>query len=172
MGAPLTSDDESKSRKQVLLGLALLVSLSGVLCCSIQRSWFFGLPRVAKVLIYTCLGVAIAFAQIFSAIDLINVGFGLCQVTTAVTPVESTIQVSLIVGAALVMGSIFGFMFGLLDVPNEISYHVRLSLIKEEQICYPIGGALGAMAGFANEYLRNQEEGYLQLKRAEYDADI
>lgn len=70
------------------------------------------------------------------------------------------------------MGSIFGCMFGLLDVANEISYHVRLSLLREEQICYPIGAILGAAAGFANEYLRNQEEMYVQLKRAEYDADI
>lgn len=170
-GTPLP-DERSKTRRKIFMGLAALVSVSGLLCCVVQRPSFYLLPRLVKIPTYTLLGVSISFALIFSAIDLINVGFSLCRMSTSRSPVESSIQVSLIVLVAILMGSIFGFMFGLLDVANQISYHVRLSLLREEQLCYPIGGLLGGLAGFANEYLRNQEDGYLQLKRVEFDADI
>ncbi len=32
-------------------------------------------------------------------------------------------------------------------------------LLREEHYCYPVGAALGGLAGFGNEYLREQEEG-------------
>ncbi|EZG86208.1 putative membrane protein [Gregarina niphandrodes] len=172
LGAPL-ADEKARQRQRIFLALSFLVSVSGLICITMQRGgWFYRSPKVLKVAVYTLLGVSLAFALIFSAIDLINVGFGICMLTSTRSPVESNVQVSLIIAVALLMGSIFGCMYGLLDVANEISYHVKLSLLKDEAFTYPIGGLLGALAGFANEYLRNQEEAYIQIKRQEYDADI
>eukprot|EP01054_Gregarina_sp_Poly1_P004369 Gregarina_sp_Poly_1__4368@NODE_2363_length_2231_cov_400_485213_g1505_i0_p1_GENE_NODE_2363_length_2231_cov_400_485213_g1505_i0NODE_2363_length_2231_cov_400_485213_g1505_i0_p1_ORF_typecomplete_len241_score13_62Saf_2TM/PF18303_1/1_7Saf_2TM/PF18303_1/65Nitrate_red_gam/PF02665_14/12_NODE_2363_length_2231_cov_400_485213_g1505_i07831505 len=157
------ADEESRGRQRVFLFLALLVSVSGLLCCTIQKHWFFALPRLIKIPIYSLLGVSIAFALIFSTIDLMNVAFGLCQLSSARSPVDSAVQVSLIVGAALLMGCIFGFIFGILDVANEISYHVRLSLLREEQFCYPIGGVIGALVSI--ELLSNTRMSYDHVGR-------
>eukprot|EP01053_Blabericola_migrator_P005316 Blabericola_migrator_1__5315@NODE_2727_length_2416_cov_377_103874_g1708_i0_p1_GENE_NODE_2727_length_2416_cov_377_103874_g1708_i0NODE_2727_length_2416_cov_377_103874_g1708_i0_p1_ORF_typecomplete_len300_score28_53DUF872/PF05915_12/1_1DUF872/PF05915_12/1_3e03DUF2407_C/PF13373_6/2_6e02DUF2407_C/PF13373_6/2_2e03DUF2407_C/PF13373_6/8_3_NODE_2727_length_2416_cov_377_103874_g1708_i010831982 len=157
---PIT-DEEHKSRQKVFFMLSLMVSASGLLCCTIQRHWFFVLPRILKIPIYSLLGISISFALIFSTIDLMNVGFSLCQLNSARSPVDSAVQVSLIVGAALLMGCIFGFIFGILDVANEISYHVRLSLLREEQFCYPIGGFIGALVSAA--LLSNKRGVYYRL---------
>ena len=52
------------------------------------------------------------------------------------------------------MGIAFGLIFGLLDIEDESLYHLRFALMKEETYCYPIGFALGAIAGYANQKLR------------------
>lgn len=59
--------------------------------------------------------------------------------------IDLWLQVILIVSSAIIMGSIFGLIFGLLDVANEVSYHVRLSLLRDEEYCYPIGGIFGGL---------------------------
>lgn len=46
---------------------------------------------------------------------------------------------------ALLMGAIFGTIFGVMKVEEEVSYHLRLALLREEHYCFPIGGILGAL---------------------------
>jgi hypothetical protein len=68
----------------------------------------------------------------------------------------SSAQVYLLVVSALVMGFSFGLIFGLLDVEDESLGHLRVALLREQSICYPIGAALGGLAAMANQHLRDQ----------------
>merc|ERR1711916_323094 len=86
--------------------------------------------------------------------------------------IESNAQVYMILSFALVMGGVFGFIFGVLDVEDSTSYQIKLALLREEHYCYPIGAFLGAIAGFMNEYIRLWEIENLSLAHAEFDDDI
>jgi len=166
------SDPAALVRRRVFAGLAVTVSASGLLSCFLQKSFLAALPRVVKVPLYSLLGISISFALIFSAIDLINIAVGLFRLSPGSNPIENMTQVSLILTVTLTMGAIFGFIFGLMNVDDEIQYHVRMSLLREEQYCYPIGAGVGLFAGFANEFLRQKENHYIEAKRAEFDSDI
>ena len=37
------------------------------------------------------------------------------------------------------VGAIYGFIFGVLDVEDEVNYQLTLALKREESYCYPIG---------------------------------
>lgn len=108
----------------------------------------------------------------FSVVDLINYVLGFLQVSIAKPMVESASQVYLVLMVALVMGGTFGtFIFGAMDVEDEVSYQIRLALLREEHYCYPLGAVLGGAAGFGNEYLREQEDNY-QNFAVEFDDEI
>merc|ERR1712087_1096938 len=83
---------------------------------------------------------------------------GFLQVSVAKPVVESAAQVYMILTTALIMGALFGLIFGVMDVEDEVSYQIRLALLREERYCYPVGGVLGGVVGFANEYIRETEE--------------
>lgn len=85
---------------------------------------------------------------------------------------------------ALLMGAIFGTMFGVMKV-EEGSFHIRLALLREEHYCFPIGGLLGGLVsvvaqfgrivwqtGFANEYIRLKTEVWDSVQQNEFDEDI
>merc|ERR1712093_546253 len=108
-----------------------------------------------KVPLYTILGVSVSFALTFSLVDLCNYVAGF-QVSVAKPLVESNEQVYLILIVSLIMGGIFGLVFGVMDVEDEVSFQIRLALKREEGYCYPVGAVLGGCAGFANEWLRQR----------------
>ena len=54
----------------LLLGFALLVTVSGVVCFLLERDWSHGLSAHAKVPLYALLGVSLSFSTHFTAIDL------------------------------------------------------------------------------------------------------
>lgn len=70
------------------------------------------------------------------------------------------------------MGGIFGSIFGILDLDDEIAYHVRLALLREQPYCYPIGALLGGIGGFGNEYLRQQEATIHKTYQSDFDDEI
>lgn len=49
----------------------------------------------------------------------------------------------LVVGSACLMGLSFGLVFGLMDVEDAKMSHIRIELMREESICYPIGAIIG-----------------------------
>eukprot|EP00922_Rhytidocystis_sp_ex-Travisia-forbesii_P033737 GHVS01050118.1.p1 GENE.GHVS01050118.1~~GHVS01050118.1.p1 ORF type:complete len:301 (+),score=49.25 GHVS01050118.1:283-1185(+) len=164
--------EQAQARKLQLMFFALLIILSGILCFVLERNWFIGLNRFAKVPIYVLLGISIAFALTFSLVDLINYTMGLVQHTLARPLVESKNQVYLVLCLSLVKGALFGLVFGVMDVEDEAAYHFRLALLREEHFCYPIGAVLGAVAGFGNEYLRQKEETLNRKRMGEFDEEI
>ncbi len=60
---------------------------------------------------------------------------------------------------SFVVGSLFGIIFGLMDVEDYASRPMVLYkvLYKEISFCEPIGLLFGSFAGFMTEFLRQQE---------------
>ena len=52
------------------------------------------------------------------------------------------------------MGSIYGFIFGLMDIEDANKFTIKMLIMKEEGYCFYIGIILGGIAGFLNEFLR------------------
>lgn len=167
----LAPEDEQKRKKQLTF-FACLILVSGFLCFILEKNWFIGLSWTTKVPLYTILGVSVAFALVFSVVDLVNYMMGFLRASVARPVVESSHQVYLIMTIALIMGATFGFIFGIMDIEDEIQYQVRLALLKEERTCLPIGAVLGAIAGFGNEYLRLKSDEYVSLQSSGFDDDI
>jgi len=157
------SADDSETAQKPLTCFALLIIVSGLLCFTLEREWYHGLTPLMKVPLYMILGTSVAFALTFSVIDLVNYVLGFLQVSIAKPFVESTAQVYTVLASSLLMGCLFGFIFGVMDVEDEVSYQIRLALLREEHYCYPFGAILGGAVGFANEYIRVQEESQSSL---------
>jgi len=168
------ADDPMQMKKMHLSIFAGTIILSGLLCFLLDRRMFVGLAAWMKVPLYMTLGLAVAFALTFSIVDVLNYVLGFCQSSIAKPIVESSNQVYLVLVVSLVMGVIFGFTFGLLDVEDEQVYHIRVALMREEHYCYPMGLALGSMAGFGNEHFRQKDDyaGYQGVAQTEFDEDI
>ncbi|KAF4674545.1 hypothetical protein FOL47_009071 [Perkinsus chesapeaki] len=170
--AQMVSTPEESARKKQLQLFASLIVVSGFLCFILEKNWFVGMSPVLKIPLYSVLGVSVSFALTFSVVDMINYLLGFLQVVVARPLVESTSQVYLVLFIALIMGGTFGFIFGVMDVEDEVQYQVRLALLREEHYCYPIGALLGGIGGFGNEYLRQQSDEYTALQNTEFDDDI
>ncbi len=148
-------------RPCLLVCFSSLVLVSGLLCFILEKNWFVNMSPGLKVPLYSILGVAVCFALLFSIIDLINYCCGLCSNDQDSKPlVETEMQVYLVVAAAVIMGFIFGLVFGLLDVEDADMAHLKVALLREESICYPIGALLGGVASAINQYLREESDDY------------
>ena len=170
--ALLLMPEDEKRRKKQLTFFASLILVSGFLCFILEKNWFAYLTWTAKIPLYTILGIAVTFALVFSVVDLINYVMGFLRASAARPVVESSHQVYFIMTVALVMGAAFGFIFGAMDIEDEIQYQIRLALLKEERTCLPIGAILGALAGFGNEYIRLKSDEYTALEAGAFDDDI
>lgn len=148
----------STAKRKPLAAFALLIILSGIICFTLEQQWYHGLSPVFKVPLYMILGTSVAFALTFSVVDLVNYILGFLQVAIAKPFVESASQVYMVLTTALIMGGLFGLVFGVMDVEDEVSYQIRLALLREERYCYPVGAILGGVVGFTNEYIREEEE--------------
>eukprot|EP00397_Hematodinium_sp_SG-2012_P049282 GEMP01056787.1.p1 GENE.GEMP01056787.1~~GEMP01056787.1.p1 ORF type:complete len:225 (+),score=24.92 GEMP01056787.1:77-751(+) len=144
----------SSVRESTLNVFGMLVIVSGCMCFFLENKWYFHLSPLVKIPMYTLLGVAVSFALTFSVVDMINYVLGFLQTSVAKPLVESVRQIQLVLLVALIMGGIFGFIFGLMDIEDAVQYQIRLRLLKQEHYCFPIGGLLGSFAGVGNEYLR------------------
>merc|ERR1739840_83845 len=130
-----------------------------MVCFTLEQKWYQGMSPIMKVPLYMVLGTSVAFALTFSVVDLVNYILGFLQASSIAKPfVESAAQVYMVLATALVMGGLFGLVFGIMDVEDEVSYQIRLALLREERYCYPVGAVLGGAVGFANEYIREEEE--------------
>lgn len=140
---------------RVLNIFAYLIIAAGFMCFLLEKDWYFKLSPILKVPMYTLLGIAVSFALTFSVVDVINYLLGFMQQSVAKPFVESTRQIQLMLGIAMVMGAIFGFIFGIINLDNNLQYEIRLKLRQQEHNCFPLGGLLGFIAGVGNEYLRD-----------------
>jgi len=102
-------------------------------------------------------------------VDLVNFLLGFFQVYVARPLVESNEQVQSVLGISFLMGATFGFIFGVMDVEDEVSYQLGLALKREESYCYPIGAVLGVLGGVWNEFARSRAEAML---KTDWDEDI
>ncbi|CDJ35811.1 uncharacterized protein EMH_0092460 [Eimeria mitis] len=167
----VNADEASHGRKLQLTFFAGLIVFSGVLCFLLKRNWFVGLHPLLKVPLYTVLGVSVAFALTFSLVDVVNYLFSFFQSSVAKPLVESREQAYMVLFFTLVMGGIFGCIFGMMDVEDEMQYQIKLALLREQQFCYPLGAIIGGLAGFSNEILRQAEQ-RIRYCSTEFDEDI
>eukprot|EP00457_Paulinella_chromatophora_P013847 gb/GEZN01014199.1/.p1 GENE.gb/GEZN01014199.1/~~gb/GEZN01014199.1/.p1 ORF type:complete len:233 (+),score=40.78 gb/GEZN01014199.1/:25-723(+) len=159
-------------RPVLLTIFSLMVGFSGVLCFFLEKLWFINMSAWVKIPLYSLLGVSVCFALLFSVIDLINYCTGLfCQSPNAKALVETEKQVYLVVASAVVMGFLFGLLFGLMDVEDQDYEHLRSALMVEERLCYPIGALVGGTASAYNQKLREETRGYQFDPVADDDLD-
>ena len=131
--------------------------ISGILSFVIDSKTFLHIRPLYKVPLFCCLGVSVTFALIFSLLDFINFFFYACRDDQQSRPlIESTSQIFLILGSSVLMGFLFGFVFGMLDVEDARISHLRVSILRDQSICYPIGTLVGGIAACLNERLRNK----------------
>ncbi|KAK2197157.1 hypothetical protein BdWA1_000156 [Babesia duncani] len=137
---------DRNSRERLFLRVfGLMIIASGIICLCLQRNWFIHFPRLIKIFIYTLVGISISFALTFTIVDLVNYVISMFETSVARPLVESRSQVNLILAIALAMGGFFGFAFGIMDIDDEVEYHIKLALIKEESYTWPIGMVLGSL---------------------------
>lgn len=167
----VNADQSGQGRKLQLTFFAGLIVFSGVLCFVLKRNWFVGLHPIVKVPLYTILGVSVAFALTFSLVDVVNYIFSFFQPSVSKPLVESREQAYMVLLFTLVMGGVFGCIFGMMDVEDEMQYQIKLALLREQQFCYPLGALIGGLAGFSNEILRQSEQ-KLRYYSTEFDEEI
>eukprot|EP00919_Chromeraceae_sp_WS-2016_P069772 GHVR01165412.1.p1 GENE.GHVR01165412.1~~GHVR01165412.1.p1 ORF type:complete len:244 (-),score=44.79 GHVR01165412.1:245-976(-) len=165
-------DDDGSSLRKQLIFFATMIIISGVICFMLERHLFVHMSALSKIPLYVLLGVSVSFALVFSIVDFVNFIGGFMQNEHTKPVVESKAQVYLILLVSVIMGSVFGLVFGVLDVEDELQFHIRLSLIREEHYCYPVGAILGLMAGAGNELLRETSKMGVGKLKAHFDDDI
>jgi len=159
----------------LLAGFSVLVLLSGCVCFVLEAQWFTSLSPGAKVPLYSVLGVSLCFALLFSIIDLMNYCTGVCSCCrTTKALIETETQVYLVVATAMLMGFVFGFIFGLMDVEDEKIANIKVALLREESICYPIGAVMGAISATINQWLteNRREHHYDPVSDTNLDDDF
>jgi hypothetical protein len=142
----------SNGRRPILVGFAVLVIVSGILCLLLDEHWFEFAPS-KKVPLYAIVGGCVCFAFSFALLDLFNLGLMWARGTKSTPLIESPAQVNLILVTTMLMGAAFGLIFGLRDVEDQRGLALRDALIQEEKHCVPIGATLGGGAGIVNYLL-------------------
>eukprot|EP00920_Eleutheroschizon_duboscqi_P000642 GHVT01001793.1.p1 GENE.GHVT01001793.1~~GHVT01001793.1.p1 ORF type:complete len:292 (+),score=41.59 GHVT01001793.1:1091-1966(+) len=164
--------EESRRDTHTLSVFAILIIVSGLLCFFIERSWLLSWPSLFRVPLYGLIGVSVSFALTFALVDLLNFSVGVFQAAPAMSIVEAPNQVRLVLLTATAMGSIFGLIFGLLEVNDSIAFHVRLALLTEERHCLPVGAILGGLCGFGNEVLRIHSKQQAKRRHGSLEDEI
>lgn len=149
------SSIQSSKKKLLLILFASLIIISGLISLSLlEHQWYRRFNPISKIPVYIILGVSLNFAIIFGVVDVINYFIGLFQNNRDKSIVESHIQIVWVLINSLIMGWIYGLIFGLMDVEDAGRWEFQGKLLIEEKICMPIAGLLGFFGGFINEYLR------------------
>lgn len=128
--------------------------LSGVLAILLEKNWFMVLDSSSKIPLYAILGLAVTFTLVFALVDVINYTATFFLRPYDSVPVESGYQIMSILLASLVMGSVYGLVFGFMDIEDQKLYNIKDALIHDEYFCYPFGFLIGGLTGLINEYLR------------------
>jgi uncharacterized membrane protein (Fun14 family) len=121
------------AHRPALLVLAALMGASGLLCLAYQRHWFFSLAGGARVPIYALIGVSLAFALTFATAELLNYaaggGSGLGgggggepggAARARAALVQTPTQVILLAVASVLLGLVYGLMFGSAEIGRGV----------------------------------------------------
>ena len=165
-----STDPSYIERKPYILIVSIHIILSGFICFLLEKDWFVGLTPMKKIPLYAILGSAITLAFVFSFVDFVNYFFGLCQRATERSVLETpkqvkhlcfigiwviiSLQIFAVSAISLLMGLLYGFIFGWMDIEDADQYTLELKLMKDENYCMHIGIFLGGLGGFINEFFR------------------
>jgi hypothetical protein len=123
---------------RLALGLFAVIMLLSSVSCFIVDQNALRLSVGQRIPFYLFLGVAVSFAVTFALMDVLNAAFVI---------IRSSTQMLLILFSSVTTGALFGLIFALLDVEDDLSS--RHALIRDERVCAPVGMLVGAITGFA-----------------------
>jgi len=165
---PFPDDPGFRQRKPYVRLFAIAIITAGVLTFVLEKNWFVGFNPLIKIPFYAVVGASISFCFVFAAIDLFNYIAGLMQRDDASSIVDTPYQLYVLVILSITMGSIYGLLFGLMDIEDANKMNIKMLLMKEEGYCFYIGIVLGAIGGFTNEFFRKNLSHYV-FKKMEQD---
>jgi len=154
-----TSMNENRN---IMIVFALLVFASAAFSILLEKNWL-PLPPAAKVPMYAVVGLSLAFALTFSFTEFINMGVcdRCCKTDFENNPViGSKKQIFLIFAGAIIMGSVLGVLFGVIDVENDDQLHEKFN--KNLILSLPLGFFLGTIIGVINQVMRGTPQLYTQ----------
>ncbi|OII75635.1 hypothetical protein cand_030650 [Cryptosporidium andersoni] len=166
------TEEQGLDKRRFLLIFAGIIMLSGLLCFMLEKEWFTGLSPLLRVPIYSILGLSISFALAFSLVDVVNYISGLIMGPESPLLISSRSQILLVISSSLIMGCLFGLIFGLVEDSHSQVHYINISLMKQKHYCYTIGIIQGAICGFGNEVLRVSDKSYMIMGRTTYDSEV
>lgn len=140
----------------MLYTFSSLMIFSGLICFLLRKDWFTEINYLLKIPFFTTLGVSFSFIIILLFADCLNYCAASCGRGPARPIIDSNQQIYLVAALAVIMGFLYGFIFGILDLEDANLYKLAILAMKEESYCYPIGIILGGIAGFLNEIMRER----------------
>jgi len=142
-------------KRTIMIVFALLVFASSAFSFLLEKDWV-DLPSAAKIPMYAVVGLSLSFALTFSFTEFINMGIcdRCCKTDFENNPViGSKKQIFLIFAGAIVMGSVLGIMFGVIDVENDDMLHKKFN--ENLILSLPLGFVVGAIIGGVNQIMRS-----------------
>jgi len=139
------------AKPKILMGIAIMTICSGVSSILLEKDVFKGFTPHAKIPLYALLGITLAFAILFSIVDIINYAAGFCQPSHAKAIVDSKQQLIVIIILSCIMGFLYGVIFAVLDVEDATPKNFAYLIIKDIRLSLPIGFVLGFFGGCYNE---------------------
>jgi len=137
---------------------AALVLASGVACFFLRDGWIKNFTVGGKVPLYALLGMSFSFTITFCFTECISLPiWERCwsEIEDRRAIFGTRKQIFALFVTSLFMGSLFGLLFGLVDVENDVK-NEKLKLCTIYSI--PLGVGIGALFGVINEYYRHREE--------------
>jgi len=123
----------------------------------LYNDWFKHFSATGKIPLYALLGMSFAFTITYSFSELVALApwDKFCGTDGTVNPVFRTpAQIFSLFGVSIFMGSLFGLLFGLVDVESDGPNHDKLK--QNTLYSIPIGVSVGAIFGAINEWYRNR----------------
>eukprot|EP00914_Ancora_sagittata_P025830 GHVO01051069.1.p2 GENE.GHVO01051069.1~~GHVO01051069.1.p2 ORF type:complete len:276 (+),score=22.16 GHVO01051069.1:625-1452(+) len=149
--ATLPESNENRT-KQLLRGFAGMLVLAGLFSFFVEKQWFTSLPAMAKVPMYSFIGIALTFALSFACVDCANFIVEVLGGSKRVVPIRNGRQVLVIIIVSIVVGALFGLFFGTLDVEDKVDIKLR----QDKFLCVPISAAISSVAAVFVEKFGNK----------------
>jgi len=128
----------------LLLCFGLMIILSGLFSFMVDKTWFASLSPVAKIPMYSLIGISISFALTFAFVDCINFYYDMSgRNVNGAAPLHASSQICALIIGSLSMGLVFGVFFGYFDVEDDTTSRDRLT--KNRHICTPLAGVVGLL---------------------------
>eukprot|EP01111_Echinosteliopsis_oligospora_P000490 TRINITY_DN1053_c0_g1_i1.p1 TRINITY_DN1053_c0_g1~~TRINITY_DN1053_c0_g1_i1.p1 ORF type:complete len:248 (-),score=36.54 TRINITY_DN1053_c0_g1_i1:97-840(-) len=148
----------SPTKRFFMLAFTALVFATGAFSILLENNWV-QINWVAKIPMYATVGLVLAFALSFCFTEILTMGLcnKCCKTDFEEKPIiGSSKQLAMVFIATLVLGTIHGVLFGVIDVENDDAQHDKF--FKNVIISLPIGAILGAIVGFWNQWIRSSAE--------------
>jgi len=160
-----------QDKRSIMVAFSILVFASSACSFLLERDWV-PLPAVAKIPMYAIVGLSRSVALTFSFTEFINMGVcdRCCRTDFENNPIIGTKkQIFLIFAGAIIMGSVLGVMFGVIDVENDDQLHKKFN--ENLILSLPLGFVLGAIVGVINQFMRGAPELYTKFNNTSSHID-